>query len=363
MGKTGIDDSGCGILARDGLAFNGSLETLHFNGNHEITAKGYGEFTRVFRENRNFTLTSITHDGRKKTFPAELGMYLRLNEIGRKKYLLNENPEEDALSVLARAANLHDPIGYLYELFRMNPNILETPSVREKFFRPNRNHNSNNSSNNHHNETVLFRTKWNDCPTVMMLISCAAAVVSLVVVAATTRPPLFPDVVVMVVVVLFFGSMAAALLMLPDFDDDDFDARSVASINSLASTLDGLDEDYANGGRYNVRDYHQGSESVTPIPMEQRFQFGAPPPPPPATNVSNNNTNVHFAPHPSVTHIGTPGYEIPPEQQEAQINAVVRRPSSNRASTLGLSFHNRLEKIRSVPMNAEQLKNRLETQL
>ena len=100
--------------------------------------------------------------------------------------------------------------------------------------------------------------------------------------------------------------------------------------------------------RYNVRDYHQGSESVTPIPMEQRFQFGAPPPPPPATNVSNNNTNVHFAPHPSVTHIGTPGYGIPPEQQEAQINAVVRRPSSNRASTLGLSFHNRLEKIRFV---------------
>lgn len=166
------------------------------------------------------------------------------------------------------------------------------------------------------------------------------------------------------------------------FDDDDFDARSMASVNSLGSTVDGLrSEEYHTSGRYNVRQNRaSSSEPMTPapwssnMPMEQRFQFGPPPTPPSASNPNENfvsqNPNIIFGPPVgSGAAAGPDGVSRLTAPSgltgDGALHPAMRKITSNhnRNSTLGLSFHNRLERIRSVPFNAEQLKNRLETQI
>jgi len=166
------------------------------------------------------------------------------------------------------------------------------------------------------------------------------------------------------------------------FDDDDFDARSMASLNSLGSTVDGIgDDEYHTSGRYNVRQRGgSSSDTLTPapwssnMPMEQRFQFGPPPTPPAASNPQDNhvtqNPNITFGPPvgggaaagpDGVSRLTAPFTVSGDGAQTLAARKIAA--NQNRNSTLGLSFHNRLEKIRSVPVNAEQLKNRLETQI
>ena len=168
--------------------------------------------------------------------------------------------------------------------------------------------------------------------------------------------------------------------------------------------------------RYNVRQRGgSSSDTLTPapwssnMPMEQRFQFGPPPTPPAASNPQDNhvtqNPNITFGPPvgggaaagpDGVSRLTAPFTVSGDGAQTLAARKIAA--NQNRNSTLGLSFHNRLEKIRfitglgrrvgkgdgvgsegnyvgtmtawlsfspyrSVPVNAEQLKNRLETQI
>ena len=93
------------------------------------------------------------------------------------------------------------------------------------------------------------------------------------------------------------------------------------------------------------------------MPMEQRFQFGPPPTPPSASNPNENfvsqNPNIIFGPPVgSGAAAGPDGVSRLTAPSgltgDGALHPAMRKITSNhnRNSTLGLSFHNRLERIR-----------------